>query len=785
MKKKKRISIRNLVEFIMKYGSIDNTISSNIKPIEGTRAHQMIQKSYDENYSAEVSLKYEFEHNNIKIRVEGRADGILIENDEIIIDEIKTTLKDVNSYNENINNLHLAQVKCYGYIYCFENKLDYITLQLTYYNIENASINYIRYKYSKDELEKDFLYLIEEYKKWIDLETNYIENRNNSIENMDFPYDNYRQGQRELAVYVYKSIIEGKKCLAQAPTGTGKTISTLFPTIKAMGQGHTSKIFYITAKTITREVCENTIGIMKNKGLNIKYTTITAKEKVCKMDEVNCNPIYCKYANGYFDRINNALKEILVSKNDYNRNTIEYLSEKYCLCPFELSLDLTLFSDVIICDYNYVFDPKVSLKRFFDNRKNDFTVLIDEAHNLVDRARNMYSASLSKKDFMELKKQIKGKDKKIENAINKINSYFIKIKKDIDIKIAKDLQNYIELDKEPLELYTLLRTFIEKVDEYLSFNNDKNEDLLNLYFDIYSFLTIGEFYDENFITLFSKKQNDIEVGINCIDPSKIIQNIMKKIKSTIIFSATLIPNEYFQHMLGMEEEDYFISLKSPFSVDNRKIIFGTNINTTYNKRIETCDEVVEYIKECVEVKNGNYMVFFPSYVYMKLVFDKMCLKYPNICCVVQENNMSEDEKEMFLNGFNDPSEETRVGFCVLGGHFSEGIDLTRDKLIGVIIIGVGMPQIGIERDLIKKYFDKNNNDGFDYAYTYPGFIKVLQAAGRCIRTTEDRGIIMLLDSRYNQKKYQYLFPREWFPNSIAKSSDDVKRICETFWTDSN
>lgn len=785
MKKKIRISIRNLVEFIMKYGSIDNTSISNIKAIEGTRAHQMIQNSYKENYEAEVTLRYEFEHNGSKIRIDGRADGILREANEIIIDEIKTTLKDVNSYNNNINYLHLAQAKCYGYMYCLDHKLENITVQLTYYNIENTSINYIRYKYTKNELEKDFLYLINEYKAWIDLEQKHLQIRNKSINEMKFPYDNYREGQREFAVCVYKSIVDAKKCLAQAPTGTGKTISALSPTIKAMGEGHTSKIFYITAKTITRQVCENTIKIMKNRGLEIKYVTITAKEKICKMEEVNCNPLYCKYANGYFDRVNKALQEILINKDSYNRSEIDALSEQYCLCPFELSLDLTLFADIIICDYNYVFDPNVSLKRFFDMRKNDFTVLIDEAHNLVDRTRDMYSKSLNKKEFMDLKKSIKGKDKKLESSINKINSYFIKVKKKLDIKIEKDLVDYIDENEEPLGLYTLLRNFLENIDEYLSISKIENKELLKLYFDTHSFLSIAEFYDDNFITLFTKSDDNINIKLKCIDPSNVIRSIMKKIKSTIIFSATLIPNDYFRYMLGINVEDYYINLKSPFDVNKRQVIFGTNINTTYKKREDTANEIAEYIQNCIQAKVGNYMIFFPSYKYMKLVFEKMNLKHPSTNYIIQDNSMSEDKKEKFLANFTENSNESKIGFCVLGGHFSEGIDLTKDKLIGVIIVGVGMPQIGIEGDIIKKYFGKKYNQGFDYAYTYPGFIKVLQAAGRCIRTKDDEGIIMLLDNRYAQRRYQCLFPREWYPNCIARSSEQVSKICTEFWESKN
>lgn len=781
MKKEIKISIRKLVEFVMRNGSIDNRTSGSIKPVEGIRAHQMIQKSYEENYRAEVSLKYELKYNDITIVVEGRADGILIEGEKTVIDEIKTTLKDVLKYNENINHLHLAQAKCYGYIYCMQNNLEEVDIQLTYYNIETTHINKIRNTYNLKELEKHFLYLIREYNEWIELEEIHIENRNKSIKDLNFPFEKYRKGQRELAVYSYKSIVDSKKCFVQAPTGTGKTISTLFPAFKAMGESHTTKIFYLTAKTITRDVCENSMKLMEKQGLKVKYVTISAKDKVCKMEKTNCNPEYCKYANGYFDRINNALKEILRNEYKYSRENLESLSEKYNLCPFELALDLTMFSDLIICDYNYVFDPKVYLKRFFDNKKTEFTFLIDEAHNLVDRGRSMYSAKLNKSNFDKLSKSLKGKNRRLNYALNKVISYFKETKDMLLINRDMNLVNYIETKDPPLELYTELRNFIEKVDEYLEDSQEDNEELIEVYFETHHFLSIAEYFDDKFTSIYEILKNDIEIKLFCIDPSKVIQDRLNKAKSNIVFSATLIPIDYFKEIYGSSQEDYYVNLSSPFNTNNRELIFANNINTTYNRRNETCKDIVEYIISCLESKQGNYMVFFPSYKYMELVHSKLLEIYPSINIVIQENNMSEENKEEFLNMFNENNKFTQLGFCVLGGHFSEGIDLTNDKLIGVIIVGVGMPQIGIERDIIKNHFDSKNHNGFDYAYTYPGMIKVLQAAGRCIRTEDDRGIIILIDSRYSQLKYRKLFPKDWYPNKIARNSEDINNICTSFW----
>ena len=771
-----KISIRNLVEFIMRHGSIDNRYTSSIKAIEGIRGHQRVQKSYGDNYTAEVPLKYTLTYEDLEIMVEGRADGILIEDEKTIIDEIKTTTKDLLLIDENTNPLHWAQAKCYGYIYSMQNELDNIDIQITYYNIDTKSTRILRQNYTLNELEEFFFWLIDEYKTWAQLENNWVNKRNESIKKLKFPFENYRPGQRELAVRVYKSITDSKKCFAQAPTGTGKTISTIFPAIKAMGEDKTSKIFYLTAKTITREVAQNTISLMRKKDLNLKAVTITAKEKICKMDEVNCNPEYCPYANGYFDRINNSLKDILAKYNDYSKDNIEKISEEYMLCPFELSLDLTNLSDVIICDYNYVFDPRVYLKRFFDTKTTDYTFLIDEAHNLVDRAREMYSATLNEEKFVKVKKLISKKDKRITRVIKEIQSYFEDKLEDLTTLDENDLVE----SEAPLELCEILSSFIKFVDEYLARTNEENEELMDLYFDVYSFLSISDFYDKNYTTIYTKTFNGMTIKIYCVNPQKVIEEKMKKAKSNIIFSATLIPMDYFMKMYSYDEEDFIINLKSPFDVKNRLLMIGDNVATTYNKRFETSEDIASYIANCVQAKKGNYMVFFPSYKYMDLVFDKMKENYPNINTSIQESNMSEEEKEEFLSMFDEDNKETHVGFCVLGGHFSEGIDLTNDKLIGVIIVGVGMPQIGIERDIIKDHM-KDSNKGFDYAYVYPGMIKVLQAAGRCIRTDDDKGVILLLDNRYSQRRYQSLFPYEWYPNFRVRKSDDVKTLCEEFW----
>lgn len=772
-----KISIRNLVEFVLRRGSIDSRIKASVRALEGIKGHKKIQSSYSEKDRAEVTLKEDIDFEDFTLRVEGRADGILEENEKIIIDEIKTTTKNVMDIDYDFNELHWAQAKVYAYIYSKEKNLDSIIVQLTYYNVEDFVTKFLRKEYSFHELREFFYDLIEKYKEWILLEKSWIDFRNDSIENFNFPFESYRKGQRELAIRVYKAITEGKKCFAEAPTGIGKTMSTLFPAVKALGTKETQKIFYITAKTTTREIANNTLRIMREKGLNLRSVNITAKEKCCKMEEKKCIPEYCPYANGYFDRVNIALKEALRHKEEYDLEYINKLSEEYNICPFEFSLELSNFCDVVICDYNYIFDPQASLKGILEGKAKDYTILIDEAHNLLDRGRSMYSSKIFKDDFLKLKREFKSKDKGIYNSLDKANKYLIEKR-----KVLENLETKSLVEKEePSDLYGILRGFLEKVDIYESKSTEENSNLLELYFKVYEFLNICGYYGEDFTTLYKSDGNNLELLINCLDPSRILKSIMNRFKSVIIFSATLLPMEYFKELYGAQEGDYSVNLTSPFDYKNKLTIVGKDVSTTYSNRKRTLPKIVNYIIECVKSKRGNYLVFFPSYEYMWMVHVEIKKREVDFSLVAQGDHMKEEEKEEFLSLFKEGGEKTHLGLAVLGGHFSEGIDLTLDKLIGVIIIGVGMPKICLERESIKEYYNSIGKNGFDYAYVYPGIIKVLQAAGRCIRTEKDKGVVLLLDDRYFTNKYKSLLPREWFFNILVESEEGIKNTCENFW----
>jgi DNA excision repair protein ERCC-2 len=770
-----KVSVRNLVEFVLRTGDIDNSFMSMSRAVEGTKAHQKVQNSYGSEYKKEVTLKHSVYYDDFTIQLEGRADGILTLEDEIIIDEIKSTTKDLEDIKEDYNELHWAQAKCYGYIYCLQNELDIIYIQLTYFHIESEEKKIFKRKFTKEDLEIFFLYLTDKYIEWASITFYWGGIRDNSIKKLSFPFESYRKGQRELAVATYKTIEEGRKLFAQAPTGIGKTMSTLFPSIKAIGEGIGTKIFYLTAKTITREVPIASTEIIIKKGLRAKVIVITAKEKICTNEEVKCNPRDCSFAKGHYDRVNEAIMDIFENEDLITRDTIVSYGLKHKVCPFEFSLDISLWADIIICDYNYVFDPQVYLKRFFENPNEDYIFLIDEAHNLVDRSREMFSTEINKSSILEIRDIFKEDYPPIYKALGKINSILNKVKKDLDMEFEYYQREEIS------DLYYPIKRTITVLEPWLmeEKKHTEYEKVLELYFNLTTFIKISELYDDHYVTYIKEDTRDMIFKLYCVDSSYLLSEALERGRSSIFFSATLTPLDYHMDLLGGKKDDYHIKLSSPFPRENLCLAIGNNISTKYKDRERTYIDIVRYIETFISCKTGNYFVFFPSYIYMNNVYDILMERNEDINIIIQNNNMTEIEKEEFLLKFEE--ENNLVAFAVMGGIFSEGIDLTGDKLIGAVVVGVGLPQISFENNIIKDYFDSNLGEGFEYAYVYPGMNKVLQSAGRVIRSPEDRGAILLIDDRYGTSRYKSLFPNEWMGFKNIRNDREMKRILEGFW----
>ena len=776
-----KISVRNLVEFLCQSGDIDNRFSgvSDKTAMEaGRKAHRKIQKSMGPEYRAEVPLKLEILGEEFNIIIDGRADGIFLDEDICYIDEIKGTGRELR-YLTEANYVHKAQAMCYAYIFGKMENLDKVGIRNTYIHLETEEIRYFEEVLKYEEIEQWFNNLLAELKKWVDYIKEHSEVRDKSIRELEFPFE-FRQGQRNLAVNVYKTVSMGKNFFIQAPTGVGKTISTVYPAVKSMGEGLTEKIFYLTAKTITRTAAEEAFNNLRNNGAVFSTATITAKEKICFQNEdgmVECNPVACPYAKGHYDRINDAVYDIITHESVISRQVIEEYAIKHKVCPFEFCLDITYWVDGIICDYNYVFDPRVHLKRFFaENDKREFVFLVDEAHNLVDRGRQMFSASILKEDILEIKKMLQGEGKRLANALEKCNKDLLQFKRNCD-------GQYIVLDDCDGFAYDMLR-----LGEELSFFMEKNKSFSNMkelsefYFEVNHFNNIYEELDENYIIYAEHVSEGFEFKLFCVNPSKKIAARVENARNAVFFSATLLPINYYKELLSGDVNDYAVYADSVFDNSKRLLLIGRDVTSRYTRRNENeYRKVHEYILKTIRAKRGNYLVFFPSYKYMESVY-ATCQDDLEVEYVVQHNKMTELDKEEFLARFEENKDhKILVGMCVMGGVFSEGIDLKNDSLIGAIIVGTGLPSLDTRQELLKMFFDDKNGNGYDYAYTYPGMNKVLQAAGRVIRTEEDRGVVILLDDRFMTKRYLSLFPREWGNYGIVDVNSVQEEILD-FWS---
>ncbi|WLD93852.1 ATP-dependent DNA helicase [Alkalihalobacillus sp. AL-G] len=752
-----KISVRPLVEYVYRSGSIDNRFRTSSSLTEGTKVHQNVQKTYGEEDQKEVLLKTEIESESLRFLIEGRCDGLLITDNGYKIDEIKSTKGKLDEINVDSHPVHWAQAKCYGYMYAKEHDLKKIDVQLTYVQVESGEQMKFQQSCSFDELEQFVLDIIEKFSPYARVLKENREKRDMSIKQLDFPFDAYRSGQRKFAGAVYKTIDDKVSLFANAPTGTGKTISTIFPTVKAIGEGLVQRFFYLTAKTITRTAAEDTLSLLKEQGLHLNSVTITAKDKICFKEKTICQKEYCEFADGYYDRVNAGILDILASETVMDRKTIEAYARKHRLCPFEFSLDVAYTADAVIGDYNYVFDPRVSLKRLLEEQKRKSVLLVDEAHNLVDRAREMFSAELFKSVFLQVQRAFKGENEGVFRAAKAINAQLLAVKK------SGDEQDSWVLDEFPVELVELLAAFIEEAEKELLLQqeSDAQELLLEAYFAAQGFVRIADLFDERFVAYVERERSEVRVRLFCLEPSYLLQQMGKGYRSKVYFSATLWPISYFKDMLGADlEEDYAFSIPSPFARENAEV-FIQPLSTRYRDREHSVGAIVKTFSDLLEERPGNYLFFFPSYTYMRRVYDQFMDEDLDVEVLLQDVLMSEVEREEFLAEFVEGKSKSLIGFAVMGGIFSEGVDLKGDRLNGVVVVGVGLPQLSFERDIIKGYFTDAGKNGYDYAYVYPGVNKVLQAGGRLIRTEQDRGTIVLIDDRFLTGKYQKLLPEEW------------------------
>ena len=831
-----RLAVRQLVEFLLQTGDIDSRFAGFDRANEGARIHRKLQKQAGEGYRAEVFLSGSRELDGIRCTVEGRADGIFTDGEgRAVIDEIKSTTVPAEEITGEMNPCHWAQGMVYAALYTAQEDLAEAAVRLTYYQVDDDKTFYFTRQFSHAELEEFLLGLLRQYLPWARRQLDWNAARTACLRAMRFPYPSYRPGQRALAGEVYRACKTGREAgkggfrlFCQAPTGTGKTMSALFPAMKAMGEGDGEKIFYFTARTTARAAAEDAVFLLRqaNPGLVFRAVTLTAKEKVClcknEAGRPVCMPEACPFAKGYYDRRKDALAFLLDSGGQLDRPAIEAAARQFTVCPFELGLDLSDWSDLVIGDYNYLFDPTVHLRRFFE-LAGDWVFLIDEAHNLPDRAREMYSAAFAKSSLTEAKRALLRRKSALKRQLLRADRELLALRRAVEALAPRQRGGPASgahappqpeqlgfwggaphetksppSPAPPAPLYAQdgtvffrelppaavrpLHSLLPALQDWLEQEPDHpaHEQLLDLYFSLHDLLRAAERYDEHSVTQLTARGSELTIRLLCLDPSAFVDESLASGRTAVLFSATLVPPGYYKKVLGCAGARA-VALESPFPPEHLGLYCLPGISTRYRHREASVGAVSDALAALARGRVGNYLAFFPSYAYLRAVWADFTARYPDIRTAAQESGLDEAGRAAFLARFAPDPAETLLGFGVLGGVFGEGVDLVGSRLIGCAIVGVGLPQVSPRQEMLRRYFDEKDGSGFDCAYRFPGMNKVLQAAGRVIRTERDRGVVLLLDDRFAQEGYRRLFPRHWAHLRYLPGTQALENELARFW----
>jgi len=990
-KKVIRISVRRLVEFLLRSGSIESGgtgLSREAAMLEGARIHRRLQKQAGESYHAEVPLRLDIpipfnalppelpaepvsaaaeneilrflredgnvlidrkeqekafphledreeqektfprpedrkeqekrgedlprleeqtEQDKVFLRLEGRADGIIFDSGVRVIDEIKTVPGSLGNL-EAPREVHLAQARCYAYIHARGEGLLRVRIRMTYCSQATEEVRFFYEELQFEELEAWFGGLIRAYLPWIGLQLYFEKKRMETIRQAVFPFP-YREGQHALAAGVYRTIVHGKKLFLQAPTGTGKTMAVLFPALKAIGEDKAERIFYLTAKAVTGHAALDALQILSERGLRVRSLVLASKERICP-ERMDCRPAQCPRADGHFDRVNAALWVLLREAAGGAPMTSAFVEEcarRHCVCPYELSMDAADFADIVICDYNYAFHPSAQLNRFFGEGAEKGTILlVDEAHNLLERGRSMYSADLSAAEVRRFRRSVRDVYPRLWKSMKGLTGVLRRLEKEAkgqEVRPVKEPAEFLIKDpagepaknegkapaKEPAggpagpdrqsggeilppesrqDLLRAIGETMRVISWILEQENrsrglyasdagesaDGSSALLEFYFSITRFHNILEELDSHYMVYAAPP--GFVLHLFCADPSARLQACMKRSTAAVLFSATFLPIQYYKGLLGGTQEDYEMYARSSFSPAQQKVVLVRDVTSRYRARNgENYRRIAQSIGGIVSCRPGNYMVFFPSYAFLENVLEAFAGIFPDayihagqgagpagdtavpagdpavpagdpafpaaaagvkagpgsssmllsdtavsgtlgeaplredaagkpvsrMDLLVQRPKMDDAERAAFLKAFQETrADRYLVGFCVLGGMFGEGIDLQGDRLIGSFVVGTGIPPVEPHREMLKAYFYAQGVNGYDYAYRFPGMNKVLQAAGRVIRTSQDRGVILLLDERFTEASNRAMFPVEW-GTLVSAASTEAAEIVRLFW----
>jgi DNA excision repair protein ERCC-2 len=771
-----KVGVGELVSFLYASGDLSSETFQNVSLLEGTKAHQYVQSKYGSHDEAEVTISYLYEHEDYEVLLQGRIDGLIMLDDKRWIEEIKSTRFPIFADEFNVNHEHLAQLKMYAYMYLKNQHQDDIVGRVTYIQLSDYKMRHFNFFFDVDLLTPFFEESIKTYIIWLDKLYTHLDRKRESLEKLYFPFDTYRRGQREMMTAVYQTMKDQDLLFSVAPTGIGKTMASLFATLKSLSDDQ-QKIFYLSAKTQGKKVALDSMDILHEAGLQTKTLEITSKDVTCFLEKRECDPDKCPFARGFFDRLNTAMQDIFDHETLMTRSIVEAYARKHTVCPFGFSLYVSYYVDVIICDYNYAFDPRIHLIRYFDDSNFKPLLLVDEAHNMIARSRDMYSATLIRSEFIVLRKAASKLKPTIRNAVKKCLNHFDRYLEQLSLN---PFLSFPRIDDSFLEdVYGLMKKIENALKEMPKY--PRKTEVMDVYLQLLSFSIIHDFYNDTYVTNIEKiGDDDLSITLQCLDASEFIYDTIKnKAYGSVFFSATLIPIDYYKELIACGYGET-LKIRSPFDPKRLKLIVMNNVNTRYQSREGSKHQIVDTIKEVINAKKGNYIAFFPSYAYMQQIINELPNDLP-ADLIIQNRDMEPHLRDLILERFKQKVERSQLAFFVMGGMFSEGIDYVGDMLSGVIIVGVGLPMISESNNQLKTYYDQTFGKGFEYAYTYPGMNKVIQAVGRVIRRDSDYGIAILMDDRFTTKTYLNLFPPEWKQVEIIKKPKDLKPILSSFW----
>ena len=751
-------AVRNLCNFAAKHGDLDLRFTPSPTAMEGMEGHAAVRAKRTSAYLSELSLTGE--HRNLLVR--GRADGY----DAALnrLEEIKTFRGNLDTMPANYRSLHWAQAKIYGHLLCQQRQLKELDIALVYFDIDQHTETVLLERYTAESLEQHFVQLCDRFVDWADQEMQHRSHRDRSLSDLSFPHASFRPAQRQLAETVYKATRQQRCLLAQAPTGIGKTVGTLFPMLKAMPTENLDKIFFLTAKTSGRQLAVDTLLTLANshpepKQGFMRVLELTARDKACEHIDKACHGASCPLAAGFYDKLPAARQEA-VDTGMLDKTTLRHIALKHQVCPYWLGHDLAMWSDVIIGDYNHYFDSSAMLYNLSGVNQWRVGVLADEAHNLLERARKMYSAELNEADLLAAQRECPASLKRTFTTLLRAWRYTYR-----DQEIA--YKAYTEL---PPKLLAALLLASRAIGDFLQIDPLARKPVLQrFHFDVLHFLRLADVFGSHSIfdmTLPAGTTGDASTPsarlcIRNMIPAPFLEQRFTASHSVTLFSATLSPWHFYRETLGLPENTAWLDVESPFQADQLQVKIVPQISTRFQDRKRSLSPIAQLMAGQYQQSPGNYLSYFSSFDYLEQVVAEFIKLYPHVPVWQQSRSMSETNKEQFLARFT--AESQGIGFAVLGGAFAEGIDLPGNRLIGAFVSTLGLPQINAVNEQLKKAMEQTfgTAKGYDYTYLYPGIQKVVQAAGRVIRSHTDSGTVYLIDDRYTRPNVQALFPRWW------------------------